>query len=215
MNKEIFVFGSNRQGRHGKGAAWHAKENYGAMYGQAKGRQGDSYAIITKELRRDKPVVGLEEVKTGVHDFLDYAISHPELTFKLTAIGCGLASFTVKDIAPLFSIRPNNIILPSEFHCTVVNLYKDSYDIYIGRPGKNRSGEFGNPFIVGKHGQTGECVALFEEWFYSEDTSAIAMQERVRHNIPLSSRLGCFCKPLKKCHGDVIAGYINNNYDKG
>lgn len=48
----IFVFGSNTQGRHGKGAALLAKNKFGAIYGQAKGLQGQSYAIITKDLTK-------------------------------------------------------------------------------------------------------------------------------------------------------------------
>ena len=50
--RTIFVFGSNREGRHGKGAAKTARDSYGAVYGQAKGLQGNAYAIVTKELRK-------------------------------------------------------------------------------------------------------------------------------------------------------------------
>ena len=50
---EVFVFGSNKQGRHGKGAALTARTKFGAIYGQARGLQGQSYAIVTKELRSD------------------------------------------------------------------------------------------------------------------------------------------------------------------
>lgn len=46
---EIFVFGSNLAGRHGKGAALYARQHYGAIYGQGVGRQGNSYAIPTKD----------------------------------------------------------------------------------------------------------------------------------------------------------------------
>jgi hypothetical protein len=35
--KEIFVFGSNLAGRHGKGAALAAVKEHGAIYGQGKG----------------------------------------------------------------------------------------------------------------------------------------------------------------------------------
>ena len=45
----IFVFGSNKAGRHGKGAAKYALENHGAIYGQGEGLQGNSYAIPTKD----------------------------------------------------------------------------------------------------------------------------------------------------------------------
>jgi len=49
MTNKIFVFGSNLAGRHGKGAALHARKHYGAIYGQGWGRQGNSYAIPTKD----------------------------------------------------------------------------------------------------------------------------------------------------------------------
>ena len=51
---EYFVFGSNTQGRHGKGAALTAKRKFGAIYGQAVGSQGQSFAIVTKDLTKSK-----------------------------------------------------------------------------------------------------------------------------------------------------------------
>jgi hypothetical protein len=45
----VFVFGSNLAGRHGKGAALHARQHCGAIYGQGEGLQGRSYAIPTKD----------------------------------------------------------------------------------------------------------------------------------------------------------------------
>lgn len=112
---EIFVFGSNRQGRHGKGAALEAMQKWGAIYGQAEGRQGNSYAIVTKELRMDQPRVTLREVIRGVDRFIDYATLHPELQFVIMAIGCGLAGFIPKQIAPLFQDAPSNCRLPEQF----------------------------------------------------------------------------------------------------
>lgn len=114
-NTIIFVFGSNRQGRHGKGAALTAKRIYGAINGQAQGRQGNSYAIITKELRAGYPKVDIFEVKANVDLFLQYANEHPELTFLVTAIGCGLAGFKPAQIAPLFKGSPKNVVLPNSF----------------------------------------------------------------------------------------------------
>jgi hypothetical protein len=46
---EIFVFGSNLAGRHGKGSALEALKKHGAIYGQGVGPQGASYAIPTKD----------------------------------------------------------------------------------------------------------------------------------------------------------------------
>lgn len=111
----IFVFGSNRQGRHGAGAALYAAQHHGAIYGQARGRQGNSYAVVTKELRADKPPVSVAEIAGGVNALLRYARDHRQLRFKVTPIGCGLAGFRPEQIAPLFADRPRNVILPPEF----------------------------------------------------------------------------------------------------
>lgn len=47
----IFVFGSNPEGRHGAGSAKVAREQFGAIYGQGEGLQGNAYALPTTELR--------------------------------------------------------------------------------------------------------------------------------------------------------------------
>ena len=104
----IFVFGSNREGRHGKGAASLARQYHGAIYGQPRGLQGRSYAIITKELRRGYPAVTLQEIRLGVNEFLDFATRNPTFTFYVTRIGCGLAGFTEIQIAPMFLFAPAN-----------------------------------------------------------------------------------------------------------
>ena len=56
LNKDqIFVFGSNTQGRHGKGAALTARLRFGAIYGNPEGIQGKSFAIITKRQALSSP----------------------------------------------------------------------------------------------------------------------------------------------------------------
>ena len=114
---EVFVFGSNRQGRHGKGAALTARNKFGAIYGQSEGLQGQSYAIITKELRKDYQPVSLQEVKEGVDTFIQFAKDNENLTFYVVELGCNLAYFTVEQIAPLFkpTMRLKNVYLPERF----------------------------------------------------------------------------------------------------
>lgn len=113
MNTQIFVFGSNLAGRHGKGAALHAKLNHGAIYGQGYGLQGRSFAIPTKDFYlRSLP---LTEIQIYVNSFKTYAKNHPELTFNVTRIGCGLAGYTDTDIAPMFKNCSDNVKLPKEF----------------------------------------------------------------------------------------------------
>lgn len=111
----IFVFGSNRQGRHGKGAALEARQKHGAIYGQAEGLQGNSYAIITKELRKWMPKVTFEEVAVGVKKFLQFAECYYDWQFEVTPIGCGLAGFHPAQIALLFRNAPPNVLLPQAF----------------------------------------------------------------------------------------------------
>lgn len=113
----IFVFGSNRQGIHGAGAALEARQRYGAILGQPEGLQGDSYAIVTKELRPDQPPVTLEEVQRGVTNFLNFARAHPELWFYVTPVGTGLAGFTMDQIAPMFesALPMENVYLTGIF----------------------------------------------------------------------------------------------------
>lgn len=110
---EIFVFGSNLAGRHGKGAALLAKEAYGAQIGVGSGPSGQSYAIPTKDVRLD--VLPIEVIRRYVSDFKTYARLHPAQTFFLTRIGCGLAGFANSDIAPLFADAPANCSFPSEW----------------------------------------------------------------------------------------------------
>lgn len=114
MSREIFVFGSNRAGRHGKGAALYARQNHGAIYGRGEGLQGRSYAIPTKdETIRTLP---LDSIAAHVVTFIEFALSHPHLTFRVTPIGCGLAGYKPKDIAWMFDAPcPRNVILPPEF----------------------------------------------------------------------------------------------------
>lgn len=107
----IFVFGSNLAGRHGKGAALFARQNHGAIYRQAYGLQGQSFAIPTKDIRLK--TLPLWVIKKYVNDFIAFANKHPEYTFNLTRIGCGLAGYQDSDIAPMFKNTPNNINKPT------------------------------------------------------------------------------------------------------
>jgi hypothetical protein len=110
---EIFVFGSNLQGFHGGGAAATAYQKFGAVWGQGVGLQGRSYAIPTMQ-------GGVETVKPYVDEFLTFARVHPELKFLVTEIGCGIAGFTPREIAPLFRAAIDedieNIYLPESFY---------------------------------------------------------------------------------------------------
>ena len=107
---EVFVFGSNLEGMHSGGAAWVAFQKFGAVLGCGVGLRGQSYAIPTMQ-------GGVETIEPYVSSFISYAKEHPELFFYVTRIGCGIAGFRDKEIAPLFSeaVGLENVCLPESF----------------------------------------------------------------------------------------------------
>ena len=108
--QSIFVYGSNLEGMHGGGAAFYAFRHFGAVMGCGVGLRGQSYAIPTMQ-------GGAETIKPYVDEFIAFAKEHPELFFYVTRIGCGIAGFRDKEIAPLFAeaIDVPNICLPESF----------------------------------------------------------------------------------------------------
>ena len=59
-DNQVFVFGSNPEGRHGMGAA-KAAMKFGAKYGKGRGLSGQTYALVTKNLK-----AGFCESCTGI-----------------------------------------------------------------------------------------------------------------------------------------------------
>ena len=92
----------------------------------------------------------------------------------------------------------------------VVNLRRDPYDVYIGRAGHGLEGYFGNPIrrdepcpecgtVHRTKGATLDCFELYARRRINEDP-----EYRVRVRALWGRRLGCFCKPTSRCHGDVL-----------
>lgn len=113
---DVFVFGSNLAGRHGKGAALHAKKHYGAEYGIGEGRTGNAYGIPTKD--KDLKVISLFLIELYVCEFIAYAKDNPEDTFLLTPFGTGLAGYKrteifelIRNCAPI----PSNVVFTKEW----------------------------------------------------------------------------------------------------
>lgn len=139
---QIFVFGSNPEGRHGKGAA-KAAMTFGAIYGQGYGRHGQTYAIVTKNLKAGYtdhkgnafPLAGERSVsstfiRAQIDELYTYAHTHPELEFLITyqldldAHGRALKSlngYSSLEMAELF-FRPE---IPSNI------VFHDSYQLWL------------------------------------------------------------------------------------
>jgi hypothetical protein len=129
---EVFVFGSNTEGRHGLGAALTAKKEFGAKYGQAKGPQGQSYAVrtkmyqdgklveynnLTEENKKQMDLMTIEDLR----DLRFEALKNPDKKYYVTLLGTKLAGRTVQQMKDFFQRMdsrlgiPDNIILPKEF----------------------------------------------------------------------------------------------------
>lgn len=114
-NKDIFVFGSNESGLHGGGAAAFAANELDAKYGCGFGHTGSTFAIPTKDWFID--TLPLYVIEFYIKRFLQYVEECPNLKFRVTQIGCGLAGYQPKHIAPLFwpAVSMKNVWLPQEF----------------------------------------------------------------------------------------------------
>ena len=128
---QIFVFGSNTQGRHGKGSALFAKKKCGAIYGQSKGLQGNSYAIITKDLTKKKhPSISKDFILEQIKELYLYADSVEGMFYDYiiaySGIGQNLNNYSNKEMAEMFASFPipNNIIFEENFY----NLIKKEND---------------------------------------------------------------------------------------
>lgn len=114
LPSQIFVFGSNILGYHTGGASGTARKKFGAVWGQAEGLQGQSYAIpvdFGKGIRKDT------EVKASVEKFIAFAKENERLLFFVTRIGCGIGGYRDDEMAQFFknALEVKNICLPKSF----------------------------------------------------------------------------------------------------
>lgn len=100
----------------------------------------------------------------------------------------------------------------------IVNLYKEKYDVYIGRPGKNQNGYFGNPVKLDKinkcficneiHEVSGSTLKCYKIYFLHRIETDIEFKEKI---LELKNKtLGCFCNKPENCHGNIIKEWIDN-----
>ena len=80
-NDIIFVFGSNPEGKHGAGAAKVALQKYGAKNGKGDGLVGNSYALITTEMRKGRPRITLEQITDNMRRLYEVARKMPDKRF--------------------------------------------------------------------------------------------------------------------------------------
>jgi hypothetical protein len=110
-DKEVFVFGANMAGAHAGGAALQAFEQFGAEWGVGEGLTGHCYAFPTLNEKMERHGDG--ELHCIKHAFYRCVNAHPELTFLLTKVGCGIAGYDENIMRKLFSDAPKNVIKPA------------------------------------------------------------------------------------------------------
>ena len=122
LNKDqIFVFGSNTQGRHGRGAALTARLKFGAIYGNPEGIQGKFFAIITKDLtKKTHPSRTTSQIISQINKLYEYATLHPDKEF-IIPYKCSdynLNAYSSEEMAKMFASRdiPENIVFDKLFY---------------------------------------------------------------------------------------------------
>ena len=121
----IFVFGSNPEGRHGAGAAKIAREQFGAIYGQGEGLQGNAYALPTKDLRvtenRGLRSISESQIIENIKKLYETARQNPDKQFKIAYRNTNTASlngYTGLEMIDMFLKAgpiPTNIVFSKEW----------------------------------------------------------------------------------------------------
>ena len=95
----------------------------------------------------------------------------------------------------------------------VVNLYREEFDVYIGRSGKGQSGYFGNQIPLTNKKDRDLVLEKYSAYFYERIENDPEFKQRV---LDLKGkRLGCFCRPdggfkgKVRCHGQIIAAFCD------
>lgn len=122
-DNEIFVFWSNWNGFHWKGAALLARQKFWAIQWCSKWLQWNSYAIITKKDFRILKSSTLSEIQEWISEMLDFAKTKSNLVFLVTKIGSWLGWYSISEIKNLFQMLknkiPHNVVLPKEYEVRI------------------------------------------------------------------------------------------------
>lgn len=121
---EVYVFESNRLGKHYHGDQKVAFDRYGARWGAGEGHFGQTYAIPTLDEHLNK--VSEKELKESLVRFIEYVDVHRSLKFYMRRIGIRLFGVetmkrllweAAREVSPDPEWRsiPSNLVIPKEF----------------------------------------------------------------------------------------------------
>ncbi len=131
---QVFVFGSNTEGRHGRGTAKIALNKYGAKYGQGHGLQGMSYGLVTKNLTngyydRSNEIIynksgprsiSIDQLIKNIMKLYEFAnsMNNKEFLVAFTANGTNLNGYSNTEMAKMFydaGTIPSNVVFEDKF----------------------------------------------------------------------------------------------------
>lgn len=112
------IFGSNPEGRHGAGA----RNQFGAIYGQGEGLQGNSYALPTKDLRVKENwglrSISKEDIIKSIKKLYETAKQYSDKQFKIAYRNTYSASLNGLEMIDMFLEAgpiPDNIVFSKEW----------------------------------------------------------------------------------------------------
>ena len=183
----IFVFGSNPEGRHGAGAAKVARNQFGAIYGQGEGLQGNAYALPTKDLRvkENRGLRSISEVQIiqNIKKLYEVAKQNPDKQFKVAYRNTDQASlngYTGLEMIDMFikaGSIPSNIVFSKEWVDTGLitkENYEDSNN--AGNSTRSTSNKLPKNYT--------NALKQIEKWFIINDqTTNIVGDDNTKHAI--------------------------------
>ena len=201
----IFVFGSNPEGRHGAGAARIAREQFGAIYGQGEGLQGNAYALPTKDLRvkenRGLRSISEAQIIENIKKLYEVAKQNPNKQFKVAYRNTDQASlngYTGLEMIDMFikaGSIPSNIVFSKEWIDTGL-ITKENYADSNNTENSTQSTTNKLPKNYTK------ALEQIEKWFViNNQTTNIVGKDNIEHAI-------------QELHIEINDKYLMSNMDE-
>lgn len=233
----IFVFGSNPEGRHGAGAAEIAKEQFGAIYGQGEGLQGNAYALPTKDLRVKEnngfKSISFEQIVKNIQKLYEVARQNPNKQFKIgyrNTIDKSLNGYTGLEMIEMFNQAgeiPFNIVFSKEWIDTGKITQSSKPIVAYRTRGNNflealeKDNAIGNPWNSRGYGlyktnTVKEAVQEFISWMIGEKHTDKLQDYRkaIIDRIPeMKDKQILYYKDLKEPSHAIALDFLINKYN--
>ncbi len=106
----VWVFESNLDGRHGRGAPAVAVNCHGAEQGHASGPTGNAYALTTRDAENE--LLDWDAIKDNIQAFRDHVSAKPDRKFRILPSSHNKSEHEHERFADLLRNVPSNCELP-------------------------------------------------------------------------------------------------------